>query len=435
MASRRSWVRIPSAPPKKSGTQIAALKNPTNSLALFNETWLLAIQALRANKMRALLTMLGVIIGSACIVLVVTIALAGKHYIISQIEAVGANIVYAEIVHANGLQTTTPADEISMSDLEAVRAAPHVMQVAGTREIPLSMTVNGAVHPISLVGVTEGFQEIRNLVVMRGRYFDHDDLASRGKVCLLTKELAASAFPSDDPVGKEIHIGELNFTVIGVFRERLATFGESEITGESVIVPFPLIRYYTGSEFIKTFYAQADQPENVSLVTSEVSDLLQNRHRAGVQYRVQNLTSILETARNISLAMTIILILVALIALTISGIGIMNIMLVTVTERTHEIGIRKALGARRGTILYQFLMEAVMVSGTGALAGIALAVLVPVLIEAIVKIFTPAEIYIPISWFSVVLAFLVSCSTGLFFGYLPASKAAHLQPTESLRYE
>jgi len=412
------------------------LKNATNSAALFNETWRLAVQALRANKMRAMLTMLGVIIGSACIVLVVTIALAGKRYIISQIEAVGANLVYAEIVHAGGSQLTTPADEISLADMEAAKAAPHIVEAAGTREIPLSMTVNGAVHPISLVGVTDGFQTIRNLLVLRGRYFDKDDLESRGKVCLLTQELAASAYPSEDAVGKEIHVGELTFTVIGVFKERIATFGESEITGESVIVPFPLIRYYTGTEFIKTFYAQADKPENVQLVTTEVSDLLQSRHRAGMKYRVQNLSSILDTARHISLAMTIVLVLIALIALTISGIGIMNIMLVTVTERTHEIGIRKALGARRRAILYQFLMEAVMVSGTGALTGIALAVSVPFVFRILLSFFpVPADIHIPISWFSVVLAFLVSCSTGLLFGYLPAAKASQLEPTESLRYE
>src|SRR6202050_5185745 len=382
----------------------------------WRETWALAMQALRANKMRAMLTMLGVIIGSACIVLVVTIALAGKRYIISQIEAVGANLVYAEI--------------------EAPKAAPHIVEAAGTREIPLSMTVNGAVHPISLVGVTDGFQTIRNLLVLRGRYFDKDDLEARGKVCLLTQELAASAYPSEDAVGKEIHVGELTFTVIGVFKERIATFGESEITGESVIVPFPLIRYYTGTEFIKTFYAQADKPENVQLVTTEVSDLLQSRHRAGMKYRVQHLSSILDTARHISLAMTIVLVLIALIALTISGIGIMNIMLVTVTERTHEIGIRKAIGARRDSILYQFLMEALLISGTGALVGIVIAVSIPIIINSFIRFIPDLRgVTIPVSWLSVLLAFVVSCSTGLLFGYLPANRAARLHPTESLRYE
>lgn len=395
------------------------------------------MQALNANKLRAILTMLGVIIGSACIVLVVTVALAGKRYVLSQIEAVGSNLVYAEMVHAGGGRLTTPADEISMADLEAVKSeVPDVVQVAGTRDIPLSVVVNGSEHPIQLVGVTDGFQQIRNLVIVRGRYFDQDDMTSESKVCLLTKELAATMYPADDPVGKELRVGELTFTVIGVFRERNSTFGQSEITGESAIVPFPLIRYYTGQEYIKTFYAQADEPDHVQPVTREVAELLRSRHRPGVTYRVQNLNGILETAQHISLAMTIMLLIVATIALAISGIGIMNIMLVTVTERTREIGIRKALGAPRGAILYQFLMEAVMISGTGAITGIAIGVALPFFAVALMRAFdVPADVGMPVSWISVFVAFVVSCSTGLLFGYLPANRAAQLHPTESLRYE
>ena len=380
--------------------------------------------------------MLGVIIGSACIVLVVTVALAGKRYIISQIEGVGANLIFGEVIRT-ATQASAPADEISLADLQAVKQGiPQVVETAGTREIPMVVSVGGIEHPISLVGVTDGFQQIRHLVVDRGRYFDEDDMASRAKVCLITPQLAAAVFPNQDPVGKEIHVGELAFTVIGVFRERTATFGQSEITPESVIVPFSLIRYYTGEDFIKTLYAQADRPEDVEMVTREVRDILKSRHRPEADYRVQNLASILETARNISLAMTIVLVVIAMIALAISGIGIMNIMLVTVTERTHEIGIRKAVGANRAAILYQFLLEALMISGTGALTGIAIAVAIPVVLETLIRFFpVPQDIHVPISWFSVVIAFVVSCSTGLIFGYLPANKAARLHPTESLRYE
>jgi putative ABC transport system permease protein len=171
-------------------------------------------------------------------------------------------------------------------------------------------------------------------------------------------------------------------------------------------------------------------------VTRQTAEILASRHRAGSEYRVENLTGILETARHISAALTVVLILIALIALTISGIGIMNIMLVTVTERTREIGIRKAVGARHNAILYQFLMEALMISGAGALAGIAIAVAIPAFINFLLTFFpVPADVAIPVSWISVVLAFVVSCSTGLLFGYLPANRAAKLHPTDSLRYE
>lgn len=401
---------------------------------LQSETWKLAWDALRANKLRAMLTMLGVIIGSACIVLVVTVALAGKRYIIAQIEGVGANLVYAEHIYSG---SAVLADEISLDDMEAVRAGiPQARYVAGTRNIPMTVVVNGAAHSINLVGVTEEFQQIRNLAIVRGRYFDKDDMNSRSKVCLLTEALAAAVFPTDNPVGKDIRAGELQFTVIGVFRERVATFGQSELTRESMIVPFSLIKYYTGEDALKTFYVQADRPEDVPNVTRQVKEMLQTRHRSGAEYRAENLTGILETARNISAALTVVLIVIALIALAISGIGIMNIMLVTVTERTREIGIRMAVGARRKAILYQFLLEALMISGTGALAGIGIAVAIPVLINFLMSFFpVPADVGIPVSWISVVLAFVVSCSTGLLFGYLPANRAAKLHPTESLRYE
>jgi putative ABC transport system permease protein len=403
---------------------------------IWSETFGLAVDALRANKVRAILTMLGVVIGSACIVLVVTVALAGQRYIIAQIEGVGANIVYAEVVHTSA-QPAAMSDEITLEDMAAARQGiPEVVEVAGSNDFLMNVVIASAEHPVRIVGITDGFQRIRNLVVLRGRFFDNDDMQTRGKVCLLTKDLADLAFPADDPVGKSIRVGELDFTVIGVFRERVATFGESEITRESMVVPFPLIKYYTGNQFVRTFYAQADRPEDVPEVTRQVTEILRSRHRAGATYRVENLTGILETAQRVSLALTIVLLLIAFIALLISGIGIMNIMLVTVTERTREIGIRMAIGAQRKEILYQFLMEAFLISGSGALTGIAIAVALPVLAQAMLRLLPiPPDVTIPISWLSVLLAFVVSCSTGLFFGYLPANKAARLQPTESLRYE
>jgi len=418
-----------------------------NTSVFWNETFHLAMQALRANKVRAILTMLGVIIGSACIVLVVTVSLAGKRYIISEIEGVGSNLVLAEMINPGTSENLVLADQVTPGDLQAVEQdIPQVQHAAGTNDLRMSVTVSGQVHPISLVGVTEEFNAVRQLVAVQGRYFDEDDMMSRSKVCLVTEQLATSMFPDHDPVGKDLTIGELHFTVIGVFRERVGTFGETEITPESVIVPFDLIKDYTGTDYFKSFYAQADDAEDVPLVTQRVAEVLVSRHRPGARYRVWNLTSILEAAHNISRALTVLLILIAMIALTISGIGIMNIMLVTVTERTREIGIRKAIGAPRDAILYQFLAEAVLISGTGALVGIAIGVLIPVTTNILLRLPVVAdflndvmgaatEVNVPISWASVVLAFFVSCSTGLVFGYLPANRAAKLQPTESLRYE
>jgi putative ABC transport system permease protein len=404
---------------------------------LWSETWKLALQALRANKVRAMLTMLGVIIGSACIVLVVTVSLVGKRYIVGQIEGVGSNLVYAELEHTSTSQASSLSDEISPDDLDAVKSSiPEVVQAAGTSDIPSTVVANGVEHPVSLVGATEGFQQIRRLVILRGRYLDQDDMASNSKVCVITADLAQLAFPDGDAVGKDIQVGALHFTVVGIFRERVATFGQTEITQYSLLVPFGLIKYYTGTNYFKTFYAQADRPDDVESVTKQVTEVLNSRHRPGAVYRVQNLSGILESAKAISAALTIILLLVAFIALVISGIGIMNIMLVTVTERTREIGIRKAVGATRSQILGQFLMEAVIISGSGALIGIVIAGGVPLVAQILINLLpVPEKIQIPLSWISVLVALIVSCLTGVVFGYLPANRAANLQPTESLRYE
>jgi len=250
-------------------------------------------------------------------------------------------------------------------------------------------------------------------------------------VCLISEELSNLAFPNHDAMGQSLRVGELNFTVIGVFRERIGTYGQSEIQRYTVLVPFALIEYFTGDASIDTLYVQANAPDNVPAVTREVDSLLRARHPGGANYVVQNLGAILSTARSVATVLTIVLLLVGLIALVVSGIGIMNIMLVTVTERTREIGIRKAIGARSREVLYQFLIEAILMSGIGSLLGILIALLIPVAVRPLL----PGNLRVPVPWVSVVLAFLVACSTGILFGYLPASKAARLQPTESLRYE
>jgi putative ABC transport system permease protein len=394
------------------------------------ETVSVAIDALRANKMRAALTSLGVIIGSASIVLVVTVALTSRKFVLSQIEAVGSNLVWVELVQRPD-KPQPLSYEMTLDDMEAVRSIPNVIAVAGTREKPMSMIAGNVELPVNLVGVTEGYQQIRRLLIVRGRYFDDADMEMRSKVCLITTQLADKIFGQVNPVGGSIRVGELTFTVIGVFRERVETFGLSDIQENSVIIPFTLMKYYTGMEVVRLLDAQADRAENVAAVERRVGQLLRSRHPAEAEFKVQTLTAILSAARNISLALTIVLIIIAFIALLISGVGIMNIMLVTVTERTREIGIRKAIGAARSEIMYQFLIEAFMISGGGAVIGILIGIAIPVVIQA----FLPGNLRVPVPGFSVIIAFVVSCSTGLFFGYLPANQAASLQPVESLRYE
>jgi len=394
------------------------------------ETVSVAVDALRANKLRAMLTSLGVIIGSASIVLVVTVALTSKKFVISQIESVGSNLVWVELVQRPD-KPQPLSYEMTLDDLEAAKSIPKVTEVAGTRELPMTVITGGVERPVNLVGVTDGYQAIRRLVILRGRYFDAADMQMRSKVSLITTQLADKIFGQENPVGRSMRMGELMFTVIGVFRERVETFGLSDIQENSVLIPFSLMKYYTGIEVVRLLDVQAARAEDVPSVERQLGQLLRSRHPAEAEYKVQTLTAILSAARNISLALTIVLIIIAFIALVISGVGIMNIMLVTVTERTREIGIRKAIGAARREIMYQFLIESFMISGGGAVIGILIGIAVPVAIQ----FFLPGNLRVPVSSLSVVIAFVVSCSTGLFFGYLPANQAASLQPVESLRYE
>jgi len=398
---------------------------------MYWEIWKVSLDSLRANKIKAFLTMLGVVIGSSCIVLVVTISLAGRNYIVAQVEAAGSNLIYAELRRI-GAQATTLGDEITLADVEAARREiPYVVETAGTHDLQMSVVAGGIERPVTLVAVTEGFQRIRHLVVVAGRYFDDADMRSQDKTCLVTEELARAVFPGVSPVDQEIRVGELRFTVIGVFKERISTFGQSEIARESIIVPFGLMKSYAGTDSVKVLYAQASTPESVPIVTSEAEQLLRSRHRADAVYDVQNLTGILEATRKISLAVSLVLLAVGSITLIISGVGIMNIMLVTVTQRTREIGVRKAVGAAKREILYQFLLEAMIISAGGALIGILIATSIPFIIRP----FIPEGLTIPISGISIVAAFLVSCMTGVIFGYLPARRASKLQPTEALRYD
>ena len=389
-----------------------------------------AVWALAVDKVKASLTMLGVVIGSAAIVLVVTIASTGKVYMISQIEGIGSNLAYASLDRAG--TTTVPEDELTPSDLSAARQAlPGVRAVAGTYDLPVDLRLQGkAFHP-RLVGVTQDFENIRNLRIISGRYFDRDDFLSRFKVCLITDRMGQAAFGPDSPVGNTIQVGQFRCTVIGIFTEGVPTFGQSEIQEETLLIPFPLVKDITGDNFFQVLYAQAVSPEEVATMTEQMEGLLTSRHRKGAHYLVENLSSLLQTASKIAFAMSVVLLAIAALTLITAGTGIMNIMLVNVAERTHEIGLRKALGARTSEIRQQFLLEAFFISLAGALAGVVIALILVWSVAVSTKHVLPLDIY----WMAVVVALVVSSGVGVLFGYRPASEAANLNPIEALRLE
>jgi putative ABC transport system permease protein len=393
-----------------------------------------SIQSLRQNPVRSFLTGLGMVIGTASVILVVTISLTSQNYILEQIEGVGSNMIFASYeIGTQQSNAEVNADFIKVSDVQSIRAqlSRRIIAATGIESNYDAMFINGKEERLLVIGSDEDYKPVRNLVVLSGRFLGASDVDLRQKVALMTEKLAKRLYGNQNAaLGQTIKVHGLQFTVIGTFKEKVESFGQSELNAETVLIPITVQQYFTRVERIDPLYVQVRSPQEVEAVTTQVREILGSRHRPGASYKVENLTGILNAAKSISQILSLVLVLVSAIALVISGIGIMNIMLVTVTERTREIGVRMAVGASRREILLQFLTEAVLISVGGGAFGILAGVALPVSVQYFVE-----NIRIPISWWSIGIAFTVSSLVGLIFGMLPASRASRLNPTEALRYE
>lgn len=397
------------------------------------EAFRFSFQALWSNKFRTFLTALGLVIGNASVILVVTISITSRDYVLDQIRGVGSNLIYAQYSAGTNSSTQVDADFIKLGDLEAVRRQLGGRLVAATGIMTLSgrLLINGKEQDVSVIGSDGQYPVVRNMILLAGHFMDESEVRQRQKVVMLTEKLATRLYASQQAaVGQQLKLFGLRFTVIGTFKERTGTLGFSEITNETVLMPLSVIKDFTVVERIDPLYAQARLASDVVPLTAAIKQIIESRHRAGARYDVENLSGILEAAQKIAQVLTIVLFVVSAIALIISGIGIMNIMLVTVTERTREIGLRMAVGASRRAVLEQFLTESIVLSLSGGFLGILLGISIPLAVR-----FVTDDIRVPISITSVVVAFGVSVVVGVVFGMLPANRASHLNPTEALRYE
>jgi putative ABC transport system permease protein len=390
-----------------------------------------ANQALLRNWGRAVLTSLSMVIGTASLVLVVIAGISGRTYTLEQIRGVGTNLIYLyneSTDTASGIRTL--ADRINTDDLKAIKAdIPGIQNAAPIVTSHPPIKIEGTTRTISLIGTTPEYQQVRNLEVVHGSFISETDLKFRSKVCLVT-EFFAKKLKQDPFYTGHLNFYGIRFTIIGVFRERVSTFGQMEVTDYSAIIPLTVMRSFKQDDSLDQIYVSAESMNDVPQMTEDIRTLLVRRHRNQNLYRVDNLAEILKAANKISLGLTLVLLVIAAISLIASGIGIMNVMLITVTERTREIGIKKSIGAFRRVLLAEFLAEALILSGGGGLVGIALGVAVPYS----VRFFTDA-IRIEIPPLAIVLGFGVTLLVGLTFGMIPALRASRMNPVEALRYE
>ncbi len=398
----------------------------------FSEILNFAYDTFCSNKVRFMLTGLGMVIGTASLILVVTIGLTGKQYVLNLIQGIGANLIYAEYEGGAQRITNTSPDPLTVDDMKAAREqVPGIVGASPVLDLDERVPVgDGKERDMRILGVYPEYRTVRNLVVVSGRFFDPQDEQAHNKVGLITEKLALELYGSPEAaIGRVIPLSHLPFTIVGTFRERVNTFGESEVTTSTFVIPYTVARYFTESSTVKLIYFSVADPSMVEPVTEQVHRVIQSRHRSESVYNVTNLTQLVSVADKTANALTMVLLAVAAVVLLVSGIGIMNIMLATVSARIREIGIRKALGATNREIRFQFLSEAILISVGGGLLGVVIGLAVPYSVRFL------TEYRIPISGLSAIVAIVVSSLVGVLFGTVPAARAAKLDPVESLRYE
>jgi putative ABC transport system permease protein len=391
-----------------------------------------AYDAFCSNKLQFTLTALAMAVGTASVILVATIGLTGKQYILRQLQSIGTNMIYADYQGGGQRLDSTP-DPMTVEDVQAVlEQVPSVVAASPTVALGDRISLGGGKQSdILILGVDPAYMRVRNLKVLAGRFFDTEDSAGRNKVAVITEKLAQKLYGSSPvAVGQIIKLsGGLPFTIVGVFKESVDTFNQSEIQEDTMLIPYTVSRFFTPTAAVYEIYFSAASPQDVIPATAAIKRVLKSRHRAESVYSVQNLSQLLTVAGKIADALTLILMLVSFVTLLVSGIGIMNIMLATVTSRIREIGIRKAIGATNREIRLQFLAEAIVISVTGGIVGILAGLAIPYSVRFL------TDYRIPINGWSAIIAIVVSSVVGIIFGTVPATRASQLDPVESLRYE
>ena len=398
-----------------------------------------AFRALIRNKMRAALTMLGIIIGVSAVIAMVSIGQGASASVQAQIESIGTNLLFlsAGAQNVGGVRSgtgDTGTNTLTVEDLEAVkREVPSVSMVTPTVNARSQLVFGNMNWNTSVQGVSEQYPEVRKWAVQSGSFFTEADVRTAARVVVVGQTLADSLFTGADPVGQTLRINSLPFRVVGVMIRR-GQDQQGRDQDDIAFAPYTTVqKKILGSPRLQIAYISAISQDATYTAQQQITDLLRQRHKLtaseGNDFTVRNMSDIAEAANETNSTMTILLACIASVSLLVGGIGIMNIMLVSVTERTREIGIRMAIGARSSAVKTQFLIESIVLSLTGGIIGIVLGVVISIAIPKLVGWPTL------ISSLAIVGSVIFSAAVGIFFGYYPARKAAALDPIEALRYE
>lgn len=397
----------------------------------------IALKALNNNKLRCFLTMLGIIIGVASVITMLAIGQGSKNSIKEQISEMGSNMI---MIHPGSMQrggvrqSADDMESLEVADYEALQALPGIAAISPSVNSSGQLVNGNNNYPSSIYGVTPEYLDIRKLKVKDGAMFTDHDIKSAAKVCILGKTVVDNLFPGgEDPVGRVIRFGKIPLTVVGVLESK-GTNSMGMDQDDVVIAPYTTVmKRILAIDYIQGIFASAVDENRTDETIDEITAILRERHKiqpdAEDDFEIRSQQELSQMMNSTSDMMTILLACIAGISLLVGGIGIMNIMYVSVTERTREIGLRMSIGARGVDILSQFLIEAVIISVSGGIIGI----LTGCVATWLVHLIAHWPVYIQI--YSVMLSFAVCTVTGIFFGWYPAKKAAGLDPIEAIRYE
>lgn len=404
---------------------------------MFRESISIAFNSLLGNKLRSILTMLGIIIGVGAVIAMVSIGMGVRNQVQTSIASLGSNLIIVTpgAASSSGVRQAAGSNiTLTAKDAQAIaKEVPTVSYAAPSVGKQYQIIAGNQNWTTSVQGTTPEYLEVRNLKVGSGSFITGQNLDARDRVAVIGSTVASSLFGSDNPIGKNIRINNAPFTVIGVLESKGQSAGGQD-QDDIVIVPLTTAQErMMGITHVQTISVQAVNGDVVNQAQADITTLLRSRHKItsdkSDDFTVRNLASVMETAAQTTGMITMLLGSIAGISLVVGGIGIMNIMLVSVTERTREIGIRKALGATYSNIMLQFLIEAIVIGLAGGIMGILLGIGASYVISAFAGLSTV------ITWLPITVAFVFSVAVGLGFGLYPARKAALLDPIQALRYE